>query len=199
MRSLYKHNIFNVELPAHSILQEDLFADKTWEFLGLNSSQLILAGALSGAAVGAGVDVAAGGLSFGIFSAIGGLVGAAGTALKGKKFLSDKRLLGMSLHNEELQVGPVKNMQLLFILLDRQLLFYRHIINWSHGRRDYKNVLQSSEKISFTTSWGKGDLDICSRFFKVLQNTKMAEQQVSREAFSEVLERALGEISSEKS
>jgi GTPase Era involved in 16S rRNA processing len=199
MRSLYKHNIFNVELPAHSILREDLFADKTWEFLGLNSSQLILAGALSGAAVGAGVDIAAAGLSFGVFSAIGGLVGAAGTALKGKEFLSDKRLLGVSLQNEQLQVGPVKNMQLLFVLLDRQLLFYRHIINWSHGRRDYENVWQGSEKKAFTAGWGKRELNICTRFFKILQNEKMAEHQDSRESFSRVLERALEEISSEES
>ncbi len=197
IRSLYKHNIFNVDLPAHSILQEDLFADKTWEFLGLTSSQLILAGALGGAAVGAGVDVAAAGLSFGVFSAIGSLVGAATTALKGKEFLSDKRLLGMDLDNEQLQVGPVKNIQLLFVLLDRQLLFYRYIINWSHGRRDYENVLQSSKEIAFTSSWGKRDIDVCSRFFKVLQNNKITEQQNSREAFSEVLEGALGGISSE--
>lgn len=63
IRALYKHNIFNVELPAHSILQEDLFSDKTWELLGLTSSQLIVAGAVGGAVVGAGVDMAAAGLS----------------------------------------------------------------------------------------------------------------------------------------
>jgi len=197
MRSLYKHNIFNVDLPSHSILQEDLFADKTWEFLGLNSSQLILAGALGGAAVGAGVDVAAAGLSFGVFSAIGGLVGAVGTALKGKEFLSDKHLLGMNLHNEQLQVGPVKNIQLLFVLLDRQLLFYRHIMNWSHGRRDYENALRSSVKSAFTATWSKGELDICSRFFKVLQKNKMEEWQESREAFSMLLEKVLKDISCE--
>ena len=197
IRSLYKHNIFNVELPAQSILQEDLFSDKTWEFLGLNSSQLILAGALGGAAVGASVDIAAAGLSFGIFSAIGGLVGAAGTALKGKEFLSDKRLLGMRLQNEQLQVGPVKNMQLLFVLLDRQLLFYRHIINWSHGRRDYASALSSSKKKAFTASWGKGDLDVCTRFFTILQKNTLAEKQSCRDALSGVLGKALEKISCE--
>jgi Domain of unknown function (DUF3482)/50S ribosome-binding GTPase len=198
IRSLYKHNIFDVVLPVHSILQEDLFSDKTWEFLGLNSSQLILAGAVSGAAVGAGIDVAAAGLSFGVFSAIGGLVGAAGTALKGKEFLSDKRLLGVSLHNEQLQVGPVKNIQLLFVLLDRQLLFYRHIINWSHGRRDYNTTL-SRETTSFSSGWRKGERDICARFFKMLQKDKVAEQQHSRKDLLALLERALEKISCEES
>ncbi len=195
IRSLYKHNIFNVDLPAHSILQEDLFAEKTWEFLGLNSSQLIIAGALTGAAVGAGVDIAAAGLSFGIFSALGGFVGAAGTALKGREFLSDRRLLGMSLHNEQLRVGPVKNIQLLFVLLDRQLLFYRHVTNWSHGRRDYENVFRGGEKKAFTAKWEKGNLDICFRFFKQIRGNKMAEGQDSREAFVVLLEKALRQIS----
>ncbi|MBU0943399.1 MAG: GTPase/DUF3482 domain-containing protein, partial [Proteobacteria bacterium] len=108
MRALYKHNIFNCDLPPQSILQEDLFSEKTWEFLGLNRSQLVVAGALSGAALGAGVDVAAAGLSFGIFSTLGGLLGAAGTALKGRELLAGSRLLGMRLDEQRLTVGPVK-------------------------------------------------------------------------------------------
>ena len=197
MRSLYKHNIFNVELPSQSILQEDLFSDKTWEFLGLSSSQLILAGAMGGAAVGAGLDVAAAGISFGVFSAIGGLVGAAGTALKGKEYLTGKRLLGIRLQNEQLQVGPVKNIQLLFVLLDRQLLFYRHIINWSHGRRDYEN-LTAGEDIAFTAGWEKKDRDICSRFFKGLQSEDAAERSHSREDLLTLVDSMLTGISTEE-
>jgi hypothetical protein len=30
IRKLFKHNIFNYELPTHSILHEDLFNQKTW-------------------------------------------------------------------------------------------------------------------------------------------------------------------------
>lgn len=84
IRSLFKHNIFNIDLPEHSILEKDLFSKATWEFLGLTDKQIILAGAMSGAALGAGLDVAAAGISFGVFSTLGGLVGAAGTAFKGK-------------------------------------------------------------------------------------------------------------------
>lgn len=199
MRSLYKHNIFNVDLPPQSILQEDLFSDRTWEFLGLNSSQLIMAGAVSGAAVGAGVDAAAAGLSFGVFSALGGLVGAAGTALKGKDFLSERRLLGISLNKEALRVGPVKNIQLLFILLDRQLLFYSHIINWSHGRRDYDDKTgagsENAPPIAFTAKWGREERAICSHFFKPLSRDNEGEQDDSRNALLELLNSTLQGIS----
>ena len=96
-----------------------------------------MTGALGGAAMGAGVDLAAAGITFGVFSALGGILAAAGTALQGKKFLSGVRLLGMKLDHQRLVMGPVDNIQLMYILLDRVLLLYSRIINWSHGRRDY--------------------------------------------------------------
>ena len=191
IRALYKHNIFNVALPAHSILQEDLFSDKTWELLGLTSSQLIVAGAVGGAVVGAGVDMAAGGLSFGIFSAIGGLVGAAGTALKGKELLEEKQVMGIRLVNEKLQVGPVKNIQLLFVLLDRQILFYRHVINWAHGRRDYESHQPFDRQTAVTATWSKQDRDICSRLFAALQKKEKADYAGARSSFKTRLKEVL--------
>ncbi len=202
MRALYKHNIFNLALPPQSILQEDLFSETTWEFLGLNSTQLIMAGALSGAAVGAGADLAAGGLSVGLFAALGGIVGAAGTALKGKEFLSGTRLLGMRCDEQLLQVGPVKNIQLLFVLLDRQFLFYNHIINWAHGRRDYDMQVSNTEnipaRVGYTTDWNRKDRAICDRFFQSLQDTDKLNGRDVRAEFSGLLHRTLREISLEK-
>ncbi|HIP82049.1 MAG TPA: DUF3482 domain-containing protein, partial [Desulfocapsa sulfexigens] len=202
MRGLFKHNIFNLELPPQSILKEDLFSEKTWEFLGLNSSQIVMAGALSGAALGAGVDVAAAGLSFGIFSTIGGILGAAGTALKGRELLAGTRLLGVRLDSRQLQVGPVKNIQLLFVLLDRQLLFYSHIINWAHGRRDYesqasgKNNETLPARLGYTTNWSRRDRALCDGFFRSIQSRKHSDaQQNSRGELAALLERTLREIS----
>ncbi len=203
IRALFKHNIFNLELPPHSILQEDLFAEKTWEFLGLNSSQLIMAGALSGAAIGAGVDVAAAGLSFGIFSTIGGIVGAAGTAFKGREFLSGSRLLGMRLDSQQMTVGPVRNIQLLFVLLDRQFLFYHHVVNWAHGRRDYKNSAAPEERLpvkaGYTTDWSRLERQTCSRYVELLRGEQDTEQFAeARDTVAALLLRTLERISSEK-
>ena len=82
IRRLFKHNIFNYELPPHSILHEDLFAEKTWQVLGLTPKQLIAAAAMTGGAIGAALDIAAAGLTFGIFSSIFGLIGAVGRRKK---------------------------------------------------------------------------------------------------------------------
>jgi hypothetical protein len=178
IRRLFKHNIFSPELPADSILNQDLFAEKTWQFLGLTNTQLIMAGALSGAALAAGIDVAAGGASLGVFTALGGVLGAAATAVKGKDLLTGTKLLGIRLDHQQLRIGPVKSPQLMFILLDRFLLFYSLIINWAHGRRDYQEGLmpQSStmEKQGMTYSWSRSEQQVCERLF--LAATKKDEE-----------------------
>ena len=201
MRALYKHNIFNCELPPQSILREDLFSEKTWKFLGLSSSQLTVAGALSGAALGAAADVAAAGLSFGVFTSLGALLGAAGTVvLKGGDFLSGVRFLGMHLDKQQLQVGPVKTIQLLFVLLDRQLLFYSHIINWAHGRRDYESQTANGEnhssKVGYTKDWERSKLGICERFFRALQDHEKSEDRDLSAPLVDLLRKSLQEISS---
>ena len=203
IRQLFKHNIFNLELPPQSILTEDLFSKRTWEFLGLNDRQIILAGALGGAALGVGIDSATIGSSFGVFSAIGGLIGAGATALKGKQLLSGVRLLGMKVGGEQLQVGPVSNIQLLYILLDRGLLFYSYVINWAHGRRDYERMHTPegrpvSGKGGFTSHWDRNQRKICDHFFRSVQKGQEAEIEEASMALQDLLRDQLQEISEDK-
>ncbi|MCL2790505.1 MAG: GTPase/DUF3482 domain-containing protein [Desulfobulbus sp.] len=201
IRSLFKHNIFNLDVPPQSILQEDLFSRKTWEFLGLSEWQIIVAGALGGAVLGVGIDAATIGSSFGLFSAVGGLIGAGATALKGKEILSGARILGMRMGGDQLQVGPVTNIQLLYILLDRGLLFYASVINWAHGRRDYERATAhpipvATGKGGFTSRWHREQRAICDRFFQAvrrghegeLEEASVALQDLLRDQFAAIAE-----------
>lgn len=202
IRRLFKHNIFNLELPPQSILSEDLFSRRTWEFLGLSDRQIILAGALGGAALGAGIDAATIGTSFGLFSAVGGLIGAGATALKGKELLSGVRLLGMRMGGEQLQVGPVSNIQLLYILLDRGLLFYSHVINWAHGRRDYERmhnlIPTAGGKSGFTSHWHRDQRRICDAFFRSVQKGRDGEIEEATLALQDLLRDQLQDISDDR-
>jgi hypothetical protein len=137
MKKLYKHNIFNYQLPQQSILHQDLFADETWEFLGLKKSQLAIAGGAGGAALAAGVDLAAGGASLGLFTSLGGALGAFGALYGSRNIAAKIKVLGIDPSRTRLQIGPNTNTQFPHILLDRALIYYSHIINWAHGRRDY--------------------------------------------------------------
>ena len=169
IRNLFKHNIFNYDLPPRSILHEDLFSESTWKFLGLSRNQQIAAAGLGGAGIAAAIDAATVGTSFGMFAALGGIAGAAWAAL-GSKGLARTRVLGIPLGGREMQIGPVKNIQFLYVLLDRSLIYYSHISNWAHGRRDYDASGMDSKKdpaqSGYAAQWNTGVRNICSAFFK---------------------------------
>ncbi|MGB5687553.1 MAG: DUF3482 domain-containing protein, partial [Candidatus Electrothrix sp.] len=173
------------------------------------ANQLTMAGAISGAALGIGLDTLAGGITFGVFTAIGGAFGAAAAAMKGKEMLTGSRLLGMKLDQQQLQVGPVTNMQLLYILLDRALLYYSHVINWAHGRRDYRRDYseaitsevitnadaEEEDKQGYTSGWSKQERRLCDRFFKKLQSSYMPDRDQAETELVALLREKLGEIS----
>jgi len=135
IKHLFKHNIFSYDLPAHSIVHAHLFSQKSWRVLGLKQWQLAAAGGAGGGAIGAKIDLALAGLSFGMFTAMGGLLGAGSAAIGARQALGAK-VSGMPLGSIKIQVGPVQNDQLLFILIDRALIYFSHVINWAHSRRD---------------------------------------------------------------
>ncbi len=197
IRKLFKHNIFNYDLPPRSILHEELFNEKTWQFLGLTRNQLITIAGLTGGAMGAALDAAAAGLTFGIFTAIGGIGAAGWAALGGGKKLSQSKVVGMNLGGRQIRIGPVEQIQFLYILLDRVLIFYSHVINWAHGRRDYPPVSaqRKTEKAGITTQWDDRRRNICSLFFSAVRNRDEKAVEKSRRELKEMLCEALYRLS----
>ncbi len=198
IRALFKHNIFDYNLPPQSLLNDDLFSEKVWELFGLSRTQLAIIGGLSGAAIGAGIDIAAAGLAFGVFTGISGAVGAA-TALWGGKKLSQNGLLGVPVGGEQLRVGPTRDINLLFVLINRALLFYKHTINWAHGRRDYETVRNESGLLvsaeSYTSNWSTKELRACHRFFTALTKNGGSYPLEERNNLAVILSDTLNSIS----
>ncbi|MEZ4549901.1 MAG: DUF3482 domain-containing protein [Desulfobacterales bacterium] len=134
IRKQFKHNIFNYELPPQSIVHADLFPKIP---AGAGAERMAGSGRRRGhgECPGAKIDLIAAGLSFGIFTAIGGLIGGGSAALGAKKAFHS-RVKGLPLGQVKLTVGPMRTDQMLFILLDRSLIYFSHVINWTHSRRD---------------------------------------------------------------
>ena len=199
IRKLFKQNIFNYDLPVHSIIRQDLFSAKTWQVLGLSPKQLITTAGLAGGSVGAAIDLAAAGLTFGIFTAIGGAIGAGWAALGGGKKLAKVKLSGLKLGGQQIKMGPNENIQFLYILIDRALIFYSHIINWAHGRRDYpvSSDKRQSEpaKESFTLKWDDDEKRICQNFFKAIFKGDENRKEIALQELKEVLKDKLNNIS----
>ena len=171
IRKRFKHNIFNYEFPPTSILNEDLFSKKSWRILGLNQWQMAAAGGAGGGAVGAKIDLMTGGQSFGLFAAIGGLIGA-GSAVLGMQQAARSRVKGLPLGRMEIRVGPVKNEQLIYVLINRALIYFSHIINWAHSRRDTPEAGpagRNNPAQGFTSQWNASQKKLFTRFFRALQ------------------------------
>ena len=197
IKRLFKHNIFNYELPHHSLLHDDLFDEKTWQLLGLTKKQVIIAGGIGGAALGASLDVAALGHGLGVFTAVGSMAGALGALFGGEKFSRQAEILGISLGGNQIQMGPTKSIDLLFVLLNRSLLFYQYTINWAHGRRDYESLEQSDSNNrptpGFTRDWPASRIKVCHTFFKSAQKENGNTSQ-AREDFRKLLLEVMEEI-----
>ncbi len=194
IRTLFKHNIFDYKLPVHSVLRADLFSETSWQLLGLTRKQFLVLGGLSGAAVGAGIDVAALGHGLGLFTALGSLAGTVGAIAGRNQFSSNASFMGVKIAGPRILVGPAENISLLFVLLNRALLYYQQSINWAHGRRDYPESLTAGGKsdfAGFTNEWSAANLNLCRKFFKALQqgdgNCHEEEQALREMLFSALM------------
>jgi len=168
IRRLYKHNIFNYDLPPQSIVHQGLFNEKTWQVLGLKRKQLATLAGITGGTIGAAIDIAAHGLTFGLFTIAGGAVGAGWAALGGGRQLAEAKVAGLALGGQQTQIGPNENIQFLYVLIDRALIFYEHIINWAHGRRDTAPSVAAKddflESAGYTAKWDISDQRKCTAF-----------------------------------
>jgi hypothetical protein len=133
-------------------LREDLFAEKTWQVLGLTHGQLLVAGTLGGAAIGLGIDAAAGGHTFLLASVVGGVIGGA-TALvrSGKKLGSGIKVVENMIGGPRIvRFGPLRSDNLRWILLDRALIYHRAISTRAHSRQGELSV---PEQDSIVRTW----------------------------------------------
>jgi hypothetical protein len=196
IRSLFKHHLFEYHLPEHSILNHDLFSKQTWELLGLTTEQLAAAGAILGGTVGAVIDTAAAGHTFGIFTALGGILGA-GSALFGGKKMTKSRSRGIRLGGDRLSLGPNKNLQFLYILIDRALIYYSYIINRPHGRRDMTEVKDSmaGQKKGYSTGFTSGRRMVCAKYFKAVTGRSLIRDKKAVSEFEDLIKEVLENIS----
>ena len=195
IRSLFKHNIFHVDLPAQSILRDDLFTERTWQLLGLNKKQIVVAAAILGAGAGVKLDLILANLSFGLFTLSGAAIAAATAWLKGENMarVSAKKL---NLGGVQISIGPNQNPQFPFVLIDRLLLYYHSVINWAHARCDEPEAIevQDEQKQGYTSSWSNEQRKTWLKFIKVLSRNNVQKQGEAKHACQSMLMRVLAEI-----
>jgi hypothetical protein len=103
--------------------------------LGLDTWQLLRAGVLGGAAIGGAIDLAVGGTSLIAGTLLGGAIGGASSYL-GARTIAQVRVLGRPLGGRIARIGPVRNENFPWVLLDRALLHYASVVRRPHACRD---------------------------------------------------------------
>ena len=148
IEKLYQHK--NLEREERDldkpVFQQDLFAESTWDILGLTPRQLLSLGIIAGAAIGGTLDAAVGGASF-LAGAVGGaLIGAGSVAyFSTKRFASVQHVSKFLRGSRFVRVGPHKNQNFPWILMDRALLHYFTVRDFTHSRRE-KIIIDDSGK-----------------------------------------------------
>jgi GTP-binding protein EngB required for normal cell division len=197
IRAQFHHNLYDYKLPPYSVLHEDIFSEKTWEFLGLSKRQFVLLGGIGGGALGIGVDVAALGHGLGLFTALGTIGGALGALGTRKRLDYQSSLLGMRISGPQITIGPADSIALLFVLINRALHFYTHMANWSHGRRDYEapgDAIEDTAPANYTSDWSASELKIAHDFYKTTDNPESDKHQVAAGKLETVLNESLIKI-----
>jgi GTPase Era involved in 16S rRNA processing len=135
VQEIYQHAGLEARELAAAYLVDDVFSSESFNVFGLSAGQLALTGAASGAVVGSVVDVALGGASLLLGAGIGAALGAFGT-VAGAGRLAKVELLGLPLGGYELNVGPITDPNVPWVLLGRALVHARLLAERNHARRD---------------------------------------------------------------
>lgn len=134
---IYRHTAVRAQLREGFGEDLDLASDETWSRLGLTRQQLTWVGAVAGATAGLGVDAATLGHTFGLAALFGGLGGGALAFFKGEALPTLKADVGPLgvLGGRQITMGPPKNPNFAWVLLDSILIRYRQILSRAHAIR----------------------------------------------------------------
>ncbi len=149
VEKIWKHEHLQKEQVVLSFDGLDLFSKEAASLFGLTRKELMITGATSGAIAGAGIDLLFAGHTLLLGGAIGAIAGGTG-AYFGFNELSEIKLLGQKLGKHYVQMGPMENRNLPYILLGRAIFHAYHIATRSHALREVEELKMDS---SFKERW----------------------------------------------
>lgn len=194
---LYQH--FKVETEEDElerpIFEQDLFAKTTWNLLGLTTKQLIALGAIAGATVGGILDAAVGGTSFMVGTLIGGTIGA-GSVLyfSTNRFATIENIIGALQGKQLIRIGPHKNPNFPWILLDRALLHYKNIRDLAHSRREKIKITVAHNEQRIAAQLDAGTKKELGRIFSAIRKKRTGDMGERQQELQMVLMRVIEEL-----
>ncbi len=155
LKQLYHHKKIQVDKTEleKPVFEQDLFSKSTWDKLGLTPKQLLALGAIVGSATGGIIDAFTGGMSFMTGTVIGGLAGGVSVLyFSAKRFTKISDIIHVFQGYKIIRIGPHKNPNLPWILLDRALIHFKNIYDLPHSRRENISLHHKSIVADFDTA-----------------------------------------------
>ncbi len=187
---LYQHLRIETEEDEldRPIFEEDLFAQSTWSLLGLTPKQLIALGAVAGATVGGIVDASVGGTSFFMGTILGGALGGASVLyFSTNRFASIENIIGVIQGKQLLRIGPHKNPNFPWIVLDRGLLHLKNIRDLAHSRREIIKLSTKNESQRIVASFDKSTRKALNQLFASIRKKGIKESFDQKNKLDELL------------
>jgi GTPase Era involved in 16S rRNA processing len=194
---LYQH--FKVETEEDElerpIFEQDLFAKTTWNLLGLTTKQLIALGAIAGATVGGILDAAVGGTSFMVGTLIGGTIGA-GSVLyfSTNRLATIENIIGALQGKQLIRIGPHKNPNFPWILVDRALLHYKNIRGLAHSRREKIKIAVESNEQRVAAKLDANIKKELSKIFSAIRKKRSGDMAERQQELQNVLMRVIEDL-----
>ena len=184
LRSVFRHNRFDMPLEPGDLVNRELFSRDVWMILGLKRRQLALAAAAVGAAGGAVVDLALGEITFGAFMAGGAIVGGASGLLGGRGDPARRRI-----GRHRMEIGPPKNIQMAYVLIDRALLYLDTLEGWAHANRQAAVPGERTCTRQLSRDWNASRRGIVSRLVGRLWKDRSSDRE--RDALQDMLHQVI--------
>ena len=131
---VWEHKSIEVDINDIALDDIELFSKEAAEIFGLSQKDFILYSAATGATIGAGIDLAFLGHTLFAGAGLGAILGGVG-AYFGYEKAFDIKIKGFSLGKKYLELGPLEDVNLLFILLQRAISYTKDIATLSYAKR----------------------------------------------------------------
>jgi hypothetical protein len=186
VETLYRHERLErdeTDLAAESF-DRDLFAEESRRVFGLDTWQLVRAGTVGGAAIGGTIDAATLGHSFLLGTVIGGVVGGVAAYWGGMR-IADVRVLGQSVGGRVAVVGPVRDANFPWIVLDRAFAHFESVARRAHAQRDVLAVPRPAGKVGASSRFDASARSRLGAMFSRICNRGAPASEESIETLAE--------------
>jgi hypothetical protein len=192
IEALYRHERLERREGAIEArdFDSDLFADESRRVFGLDTWQLVRAGAVGGAAIGGTIDAATLGHSFLAGSVIGGVVGGAAAYFGGRR-AAEIKVLGRAVGGRVAIVGPIRDANFPWILVDRAIMHHDSIVHRAHAQRDVMTLERVPGKVGASSRFDPAVQSRLGSLFAKLRRRGATGDSETVEALADEIERLL--------